>query len=886
MTGWLRRLFRKRLTEKRLDAELRFHLEQRIRDFVASGMSQDEARRRANLAFGGLEQVKQDCRDARMENHFEDFLRDLQYAFRSLAKDRRSALIAVFALALGIGATTVMFSVLYNVVFDPFPYRDFQHSVIFEMWDLTGAQEQEARFHYSIPEFLAIREQNRVFEDMIGNYTLDVLYTDGKGTRRFRGGYVTANGFDFLGVSPFLGRAFSPGDVEPGAPLVFMMNYRLWQTEFSSDAKILGTTFFLNGKPRTLVGIMPQRFNGYNASLWLPLGLSPGADGTVFPVKDPDVIWALARLKKGVSVEAAAADLDAILHRLAQANPGELYPERFKIRTRTLLDFVVGDFKKTLYALLAAVSMLLLIACINVGNLLLVRATVRERELAVRVSLGASRGRLIRQLLVETLVLAAAACLTGCFFAYFGLKGLVAIIPRGPIPEETVIGLNPAVMLFALAIAVLTTLICGLAPALHAVRGNLQVRITGSGKGAGDGFRHGKLRAGLVIAEVALSIMLLTGAGLMMRSFFALTHADLGFDPQHMLYARVTPAGGDHSEMAAQNQLFFEQVLRRVKALPGVVTVTETLDLPPLGGAGSYITVFGKPLPQHADSMVDLCDESYFQTLGIRLLRGRLISDTDIGSARYMAVVNQAFARAYFGNEEPLGQKIKFDVFDQLPGTPHGAYFEVIGMVADFRNRGLQESPTPEAFLPYSITGIGERFIVARTAVDPKLLLASVQREIWAVDSNAAVTSNGSIQNLLAEEFYTRPQFGLITISIFAGLGLALVLIGIFSVMAYTVALQSHEIGVRMALGAQHSTVLTMVLWKGLRLISVGMLIGVLASLGLTRFLAGQISGVSTTDPLTFLAVVTLFLAVGLIASLLPARRAAGIDPLVALRYE
>jgi putative ABC transport system permease protein len=879
-------LFRRRLTEKQLDAELRFHLEQRIRDFVASGISQEEARRRANLAFGGLEQVKQDCRDARMENHVEDFLRDLQYAFRSLAKDRRFALIAVFALALGIGATTVMFSVLYNVVFDPFPYKDFQHSVIFEMWDLTGPKEQEARFHYSIPEFLAIREQNRVFEDMIGNYTLDVLYTDGKGTRRFRGGYVTTNGFDFLGVSPFLGRAFSRDDVKPGAPLVFMMNYRLWETEFSSDPKILGATFFLNSKPRTLVGIMPQRFNGYNASLWLPLGLSPGADGTVFPVKEPDVIWAMGRLKKGVSVEAAAADLDAILHRLAQANPGELYPERFKIRTRTLLDFVVGDFKKTLYALLAAVSMLLLIACINVGNLLLARATVREREIAVRASLGASRGRLIRQLLVESLMLAAAASLAGCFFAYFGLKGLVAIIPRGPIPEETVIGLNPAVLLFALAIGVLTTLICGLAPALHAVRVNLQVRMTGSGKGAGNGFRHGQLRAALVIAEVALSIMLLTGAGLMVRSFFALTHVDLGFDPQHMLYARVTPAGGDHFEMAAENQLFFEQVLRRVKALPGVVTVTETLDLPPLGGAGSYVTVFGKPLPRHADSMVDLCGESYFQTLGIRLLRGRLISETDIGSARYVAVVNQSFARAYFGNEDPLAQKIKFDVFDQLPGTPHNAYFEVIGMVADFRNRGPQESPTPEAFLPYSITGIGERFIFARTAVDPKSLLATVQREIWAVDSNAAVTSTGSIQNLLAEEVYTRPKFGLITISIFAGLGLALVLIGIFSVMAYTVALQTHEIGVRMALGAQNGNVVTMVLWKGLRLISVGMLVGVLASLGLTRFLAGQISGVSTTDPLTFLAVVALFLAVGLIASLLPARRAAGIDPLVALRYE
>ena len=886
MNGWLGRLFRRRLTEKRLDAELRFHLEQRVRDFMSSGMSLEAARRRAHLVFGGLEQVKQDCRDARIENRVQDFLRDLQYAFRSLAKDRRFALIAVFALALGIGATTVMFSVLYNVVVDPFPYRDFQHSVILEMWDLTGPHEAEARYHYTIPEFLAIREQNHVFEDIIGNYTLDVLYTDGKGTRLFRGGYVTPNGFDFLGVPPFLGRVFREDDVKPGAPFVFMMNYRLWQTEFHGDPKILGTTFFLNGKPRTLVGIMPQRFNGYNAGVWLPLGLTPGGDGTVFPVKDPDVIWAMARLKKGVSLEAAATDLDVILHRLAQANPGDLYPAQFRIRTRTLLDFVVGDFKNTLYALFAAVSMLLLIACINVGNLLLARATVREREVAVRASLGASRGRLIRQLLVESFVLAIAACLAGCFIAHFGLKGLVAIIPRGPIPEETVIGLNPAVLLFALTVAVLTTLICGLAPALHAVRGNRQLIMAGSGKGAGGGFRHGKLRAGLVIAEVALSIVLLTSAGLLMRGFFALIHVDLGFDPQHMLYARLTPAGADHSEMSAQNQLFFEQVLQRVKLLPGVLAVTETLDIPPLGGAGSYISVFGKSLPQHSDSMFELCSESYFQTLGIRRLRGRLISETDISSERRVAVVNQAFARAYFGSDDPLGQKIKFDAFDEVSGAPHNAYFDVIGMVADFKNRGLQESPTPEAFLPYSITGIGERFIVARTAVDPKSLLASVQREIWAVDSNAAITSNGSIQNLLAEEVYTRPQFGLITISIFAGLGLALVLIGIFSVMAYTVALQTHEIGVRIALGAQHGNVLAMVLWKGLRLISAGMLIGVLASLGLTRFLASQIQGVSATDPLTFFAVVILFLAVGVIASLVPARRAAGIDPLVALRYE
>jgi len=884
--GWFRRLFHKGLTEKRLDAELRFHLELRVRDYVASGMSPEEARRHAHLAFGGLEQIKQDCREARIENHVEDLLRDFQYAWRSLAKDRRFALIAVFALALGIGATTVMFSVIYNVVFDPFPYRDFQRSIVFEMRDLTSTGDKDARDHYTIPEFLAIREQNHVFEDIVGNYQLDVLYADGKGTRRFLGGYTTTNGFDFLAVPPLLGRFFSPDEGKPGAPLVFMMNYRLWQTEFNGDPRILGKTFFLNGKPRTLVGIMPQRFNGYGSSLWFPLGLEPGADGTSFPVKDPNVIWALARLKKGVSLQAAAADLDAIMHRLSQANPGELYPQQFRVVTRTLLDFVVGDFKYTLYALLAAVFLLLLIACSNVGNLLLARATVREREIAVRASLGASRRRLIRQLLVESFVLAAAACFAGCLFAYFGLKGLVAIIPRGPIPEETVIGLNPVVLLFALAIAALTTLICGLAPALHAVRGNLHLRMTNGGKGAGGSVRHGKLRAGLVIAEVALSIVLLTGAGLLMRSFFTLTHVDLGFNPANMLYARVAPAADDRYDTAAKKQLFFEQVLQRVQALPGVITATVSLSVPPLSGAGSFITVPGKTHSERWESMVDLCSEGYFQTLGLRLLHGRLLSETDIDSARHVAVVNQAFARAYFGSENPLGQKIKFNVFDELPQTPHDAYFEIVGVVTDFRNRGLLEPPAHEAFLPSSISGFGHRVVLAKTAVNPSSLLASVQREIWTVDSNAAVASSGSVKDLLAEEAYTQPRFGLITISAFAGIGLALVLIGIFSVMAYTVALQTHEIGVRMALGAQHGNVLKMVLGRGLRLISAGILIGVLASLGLTRFLASQLSGVSATDPLTFFAVVTLFLAVGLLASLLPARRAAGIDPLVALRYE
>jgi putative ABC transport system permease protein len=870
--------------EKRLDAELRFHLEQRVRDYEASGLSPKEARRRANLAFGGLEQVKEDCREARKESHVEAFLRDFHYAWRSLVKNRRLALVAVFALALGIGAATVMFSVVYNVVFDPFPYRDFQHSIVFEVKDLNAPKEAPNRDHYTVPEFLAIREQNKVFEDLIGNYQLDVLYTDSKGTRRFSGGFVTTNGFDFLGVPPLLGRVFSPQDGESGAPPVFVMNYRLWQTEFAGDPKLLGTTFFLNGKARTLIGIMPERFNGYDAGLWLPLGLYQGAEGISFVVKDPAAIWMLGRLRKGVSLEAAAADLDAILHRFAQANRDQRYPKQFRVETRTLLDFVVGRLKNTLYVLVAAVFLLLLIACSNVMNLLLLRATAREREMALRASLGSSRGRLLRYLLAESLILATGACLAGCLLAYLGLKALVAIIPRGPIPEETAISLNPAALLFALGIAVLVSVVCGLAPALHVVRGDLLLRMTGGTKGGG--FRYGKVRSGLVVAEVALSIILLTGTGLMIRNFFALTHVELSFDPATTLYVRVAPAIRAGKAAASDNGPFFEKALERVRNLPGVASATLAIGFPPLGGAGTYITIRGDTGSKKRESMLELCSASYFQTLGLRLVDGRLFSANETNAAPRVVVVNQAFVRAHLEGQPAIGRGIKFDVLDELPGTPRDAYFEIVGVVSDSKNGGLFDAPMPEAFLPYTIYTLGERVILAKTTVDPKSLLTSVQREIWSVDSNAAVARSGSVKDLVAESAYTQPRFGMFTISAFAGIGLALVLIGIFSVTAYSVALRTNEIGVRVALGARRADILAMVLWQGLRLISSGILLGVLASLGVVRFLAGQVSGVSVTDPLTFSAVVTAFLVISLIACLLPARRAANADPMVALRYE
>ncbi len=456
----------------------------------------------------------------------DSLVRDFRYALRNLRKDRRFTIVAVFALALGIGASTVMFSVVYNILFDAFPYKDSGKSVVLGLRNLANAGGWKGRDSFGPGEFRAFREGNHVFEDMIGSQNERFFYDDGKETRRLEGGAsVTANAFEYLGVPALLSRIITPEDGKPGAAPVFVMNYKLWQTEFGGDPAILGRTFVLNDKPRTLVGIMPPRFNWYGASVWFPLRSDEG--GWISP---------MGRLKPGVSLKAAVADIDAIAHRLQQMNPSsDAYPAKFAIVGSTLLDDVIGEFKGKLYALLGAVLLLLLIACGIVANLLLARATKREKEIAVRASLGASRSRLVRQLLVESFVLAAAAGASGWVLAYFGLKMVVALIPPDSIPGETVIRMSTPVLLLALGVTLVATLLCGLAPALHVVRGDLQQRLIGNGKGTTDGFRHVKLRGGLVILEVALSIVLLIGAGLLARSFLVLTRVDLGFNPKNVL---------------------------------------------------------------------------------------------------------------------------------------------------------------------------------------------------------------------------------------------------------------------------------------------------------------------------------------------------------------
>jgi putative ABC transport system permease protein len=817
-----------------------------------------------------------------MEPPLVGLTHDFRYALRNLRKNRRFSLIAIFALALGIGATTVMFSVIYSVVVDALPYKNFERFVVFKVQNLANVGGWKGRDYFLPEETRAFREQNRVFEETIAYNGIRLQYDDGKSIRYWPWGeLVTVNTFDFLGVAPLLGRTFSREDARPDATSVFVMNYHFWQSEFGGDPNILNTTFILNGRHATLVGIMPQRFNAFRANFWLLMSEGQGAK-------------VIGRLKPGVSVQAAGADLDAIAHRYQKANPGGPFPlpEKFAIVPQTLLDSLIGGFKKSLFGLLAAVLLLLLIACSNVANLLLARATEREREIAMRSTLGASRARLIQQLLAESFVLAAVASIAGCALAYFGLKVVVALIPAGALPEETVIHMNAPVLLLALGITLLTTILCGLAPALHIMRGDLQPRLAGSGKGVGTTFHHGKLRATLVIGEVALSIVLLICAGLLMRSFLVLTRVDLGFDPKNVLYFRLSLPKAYNTDVDVTRQkknALTRQILDRLRTLPGVTSVSESIEEPPLQDEWSDTIIPGKPHVERWQTTLESVSEGYFQMLGLPLIRGRFFSEDDVSAARQVMVVNQAFVHQYFPDADPLGRRIKMEVLDRtFLDAPHDTYFEIIGVARDYKTRNFDNpawADLPEAFIPYSVQGYSWRTYMARTASDPTLLLKTIGQELRAIDPTVGILASGTLEGSL-RAFYRGPQFELAILSSFASIGLLLVTIGISSVMVYTVSLRIHEIGIRMALGAQQRNILWLVLLNGLRLVAAGILIGLLVSYALTRFLASQISGVSATDPWTFAAVIALTLLVGIAACLLPARRAAQTDPLVALRYE
>src|SRR2546426_492707 len=724
---------------------------------------------------------------------------DLRYALRNLGKTPGFAIVAMITLALGIGASTAIFSVIDNILMEPFPYPDAQRFMSVLIHD-TERSEPGGRAAFSGPEFLDYVQQNHVFDRAIANDRVDVLYRSGEGTERFDGNYVTPGTFEFLGMPALLGRVMQPADYEPGAPPVFVLRYKTWVKHFGADPQIVNKTFVLKRTARTLIGIMPPRFGWGDADMWIPAKPRKAVTNSAYAGAFPQFWFLLGHLKPGVSMKEAQSDLTVVAQRLATVYPKD-YPKHFTVQIESLTNLVVGRFKTTLYIVLAAVGLLLLIGCGNVANLLLARATTREKEFAIRSALGANRWRLIRQLLVESLILAIGGAAVGTLLAWGGLKSLVALMPQDIIPAEAVIRLNTPVLLFALGVGVMTALVFGLVPALKAARKDINDPLRDSGKGISGGFRHGELRNVVGVVVVMVLLMLLVTAGLLMRSFVALRDVKLGLQPDHIFVARL-PLPVERYKTADQVAGFYRPLLQRLKALPGVVEATETSTLPPYGGIPSEIEIPGKTHAEKWNAMFQLCSEGYFGVGKIQFVDGRSFTEAEVNGVRKLAMMN------------------------------------------------------------------------------------AIEHEIWATDANVALTLTGTLEGYISQFSYAGPRFGFFLMMIFGAIGLVLVTIGVYSVLAYTTARRTQEIGIRMALGAESSDVQGMVIRMGLQLVGIGVGLGLIASLALGRVIATQLWGVSAYDPWTLGSVPIVLLITGLVACWLPARRAARGDPLGALRCE
>jgi predicted permease len=804
-------------------------------------------------------------------------LQDTRFGLRTLIKDRGFLATAVLALALGIGSTSAIFSVIDNVLLEPFPYTDGQRLMAIEIHD-SASKDPFGRQFFSPPEFLDYQEQNHIFDRSIGVRRDPVLMTtNGTTPQSFDGATVTGNTFQFLGVSPLLGRIATPSDAKPGAPPVFVLSYKAWQRKFNGDAGIVGKTFILNGKPTTLVGVMPRRFAFWGADLWIPTTVDRGDT-------DPNAsfFFLLGHLKPGLTQKTAQPDIAILAQRLAKVYP-KFYPKKFDVRLPLLIDNVVGKFRETLYTLLAAVGLLLLIACANVANLLLAKATGREKEFAIRTSLGAGRVQIVRQLMTESVLLALIGAATGCLFAWGGLKILIAALPKFTFPDEADIHLNLRVLAATVIVAIATALIFGLAPALGSFSRNLSEPLKAGGRG-NSGFRRGRMRNALIVCEVALSLVLLTGAGLMMRSFFLERQADLGLQPERLLTTQIRLA--KNYKTADQQSRFLRELITRVQGLPGVVSASGALDFPPFGGIDTDFEAAGITHSEKWKGQMGFCDPRFFGTVGARLLKGRFLTEPDISGKRRVAVVNQTLAGKFFPGQDPIGKRIELTGLEQAPEPITHPWFEIVGVSSDIKNRGVREDVVPEAYAPYTLSSYGGFIAYVRTTGNPKALTKALEGEVLAMDKSVLPQQTETMDESLDTFEYAQPRFGLQLFSVFASVGLILVTVGVYSVISYTVSQQHREIGIRMALGASAGSVRGLVMASGMRFIAIGVGLGLLAAVALTRLLKSQIYGVTAHDPVTLLAVVVILGLVGVSACYLPSRRATRVDPLVSLRYE
>jgi putative ABC transport system permease protein len=873
-----RNLFQRARVERDLDDELRGYVDMLAEEKVGRGLSRTEARRAAHIEAGGVEQVKEAVRSARAGAFLDTVIADVRYGARILARNPAFTAAVVVALALGIGATTAVFSVVDAVLLRPLAYRDPRQLVVMLH---RGTQP------VSPANFLDWRRQASRLESVGAAEAWAPNLSGGDEAETVPALRMTADVLPMLGVAPLLGRAFLPAEEAAGQAHVAVLGYGLWQRRYGGDAGIVGRDITLNGEPYTVVGVMPRGFEfppfwATGAQLWAPLSLADRAAS-----REGSSLRVFARLKPGATLAQSRAEMAAITGRLEQEFPGT----NRNVVVRGLDDAVAGDVRPALMILLGAVGFVLLITCANVAHMLLARAAAREREVALRATLGASRGRLIRQFLTESLMLALAGGAAGIVLAVAGIKALVALSPPD-LPRVESVALDGTALAFVAVISMVTGIAFGLAPAWQAARRDVGESLKEGARGSTEGGRRSRLRRLLVASEFALALVLSAAAGLMIRSFLGLVRIDPGLDPRGVL-TMVVSVTGSKEAAPERRAAFYQELVRQVRAVPGVKSASAINHLPLAGDIWGWpFQIEGRPEPGPGESPTAayrVVLPGYFDAMGIPILRGRDVADTDRLGVPGVVVVNEWLARRHWPGEDPIGKRIALD--DPRKGS---SWLTVIGVVKNAVRSDWAAAPDDEVFLPYLQT---QRYLerpdtpysymtlVVRTDGDAAGLAPSLRGVVASMNPGVPVSQVQTMEDVVAQSTAS-PRFYLLLLGAFAAVAVLLAAVGIHGVMSYAVSRRTNEIGVRMALGATPGEVLRLVVGQGMVLALIGAVAGVVGALGLTRLMSGLLYGVRPSDPATFAAVCLFLGAVALAASYFPARQASRIDPLTALRHD
>ena len=861
----------RRRRNEELDEEVRSHLAMAAEDRVAEGEPEESARVGAVREFGNVALAKEVTRQMWGWMWLETLFQDIRYGLRQLRRNPGFTLVAVLTLALGIGANTAIFSVINGVLLKPLPYHDPDRLVQIEEHH-EGLQFGD----FTYATFLDLASQSRRTLERVAASRFSYVNLGGDGLpERLTSARVSANFFHVLGVAPFLGRAFAPDEDQPGGANVIVLSYGLWQRRFGGDPGVLGTAVTVNDSSATIIGVMPPGFTyPGKTDVWERLFQNASLNSN----RRSHLLSVVGRLTHGAGIAQARADLAVFAQQVEKQNPG--VDPGLSITVGGLQQRMVGPVRPALLVLLGAVGLVLLIACANMANLALTRTTGRLREFAIRKALGAGRRRLIRQTLVESTVLALLGGAAGFLLAGRALRLIVALAPAD-IPRLDHVSVDFRVLAFTLGISLAAGILFGLAPALAASRSGSSEQLKEGGRGS-EAPRHTRLRNAMVISEIALALVLLAGAGLLINSFTRLMRVNPGFNPDHVLTAGLFLSPSRYPEGSSRTPQFLRQVLQRIRALPGVVSAGLVSTLPLDLGPSTDLEIASHPIPTGGtEPLADIrvADPDYFRTVNIPLLKGREFNAGDGANSPRVMVISESMARRYWPGEDPLGKKVTMkDWGPPLTGV-------VVGVVGDVKSDGLAAEARPTLYWPYTQFPMIFNNLVIRTSGDPLALAAAVKSRVWSIDSEQAVsdivTLNARVsQSLLPARFYT------FLLGAFALLAGALAAVGIYGVVSYAVMMRTHEIGIRLALGAAKREVSAMVLRQGMSLAVVGIVIGFAGSLLVTRFLAGLLYGVTPTDPLTLAAVSAILVAVALFASYLPARRAANVDPMAALRHE